>query len=658
MFPKLDGNPICMKRRLCALALWVICLLPLHSQAQNIYQDRQFQFISFEAIPTWTGVAVDWDKAAASIHLYDSERYKGHAQYISVALKTGITFAQFKEQVKHPAKRKYMPFFLFDLRKEPPVIGGKSYTWAVRIEDYAYQDNAAQMTEATLRLLRTVTDYIREATGLTSNGIIILSTNPQSQPNVQIAPALNQAGFPNRTVSQLIALMGGKSVHILNNGTGYGYLKYIPAGEEDDYTAMTNDIVVYAEMPDRVPPVNGIITLEPQTPLSHVNLLAKNRGTFNLYALDTASIPGLHAHMGQLVRMDCGAQRITLHTATLAEAQRHWDAHRRTITLPTADATVARIIDLGAPAGTPLTANVVGAKAANYAILQAKLPQYVKPGMAIPFYYYRQVLQSSKAAQEIDAWLKRAPTAPPDEIPKALASIRKTILASHVDPELLKALKSVMKAQYAGRRIRLRSSTNCEDLPGFNGAGLYLSKGIDPDESVAELEEKILEIYASLWTPIAYAERAYYGIDHAKAAMAILINEAYSNEYANGVILTIPDKSGYAVAINTQWGDAAVTNPENGQIPEAILFKSATSNSYTTESRSNIHDVFLQPGLEPLLLEVKAASVAIHQALTAQYAPDAETAYGVDIEFKIVEEDGRQKLYIKQARPLGQVLPE
>jgi hypothetical protein len=87
--------------------------------AQDIYVGKQYQFLSFETIPTWTGVAADWDKDRPLIHLYDPVKYKGHAQYISQALKTGMTFKQFKEQVSNYQTRKYLPFFLFDLRDSP-----------------------------------------------------------------------------------------------------------------------------------------------------------------------------------------------------------------------------------------------------------------------------------------------------------------------------------------------------------------------------------------------------------------------------------------------------------------------------------------------------------------------------------------------------------
>jgi hypothetical protein len=638
----------------------ILFLLTASLQAQTPHFETQFQFLSYGAIPTWTGVATGWDNTVPKIHLYDSERYKGHAQYISVALGTGITFAQFKDQVKDPATRKYLPFFLFDLRKKPIVLNGKTHTWAVRIEDYQYQDTDAQITETTLRLLRIVSDYIHEETREPSHGLIVLAGNPNVQPNTRIAPALAQAGFPNQSPNQLIAAMGGKAVQILNPGKGYGYLRYIPKGMEATAQVGPHDIAIYESMPARVPPVNGIITLEPQTPLSHVNLLAKNRGTLNLYALDTSAIPDLSAQIGKLVMLEGTDQRITLRPAKEHEALQYWATQQKKYRLPSARPEIPDFVEFGQDGNPWMIVNVIGSKATNYSRIQKLFPEYVKPGCAVPFYYYDQVLRSSHAADTIESVLRRLNRneTTPEQLEKDLAKIRTMIQAAHVDPRLIQQLSKWATTNFHNHRIRMRSSTNCEDLPGFNGAGLYLSKGWSPEEGPQKLEKKILEIYASLWMPIPFAERAYFGMDHSMAMMALLVNEAFGEEYANGVAVTIPDKTGFAIAINSQWGDSAVTNPDNGQIPEAILFKTAETKTFTTESRSNIHDIFLQPELKASLEELRQLIVKVHKAFQTIYPPYNGTTFGIDIEFKVVKEGAAYKLYLKQTRPLGQVLPE
>ena len=44
-----------------------------------------------------------------------------------------------------------------------------------------------------------------------------------------------------------------------------------------------NEILVLDEVPVALPPVAGIITTKPSTPLSHINLLAKGWGIPNVY---------------------------------------------------------------------------------------------------------------------------------------------------------------------------------------------------------------------------------------------------------------------------------------------------------------------------------------------------------------------------------------
>ena len=76
--------------------------------------------------------------------------------------------------------------------------------------------------------------------------------------------------------------------------------------------------------------------------------------------------------------------------------------------------------------------------------------------------------------------------------------------------------------------MRYRSSTNNEDLPGFNGAGLYDSKTQDPEETEEDGIDKSLKgVFASLWTFRAFTEREFHRIDHSVAAMGVLVHPNY-----------------------------------------------------------------------------------------------------------------------------------
>jgi hypothetical protein len=620
--------------------------------AQDIYKSKKNQFTAFGSIPTWVGIAAGWNKSLPVFYFYDSDKHKGHAQFVADSLEAGMTFHRFKEQVRNYSTRKYLPFFLFDLRGHPIVINNKKYTWALRLEDYRYEDSQQQMIETTLRLLNTVSGFIARSTGYESKGIIILATYEKSKPNTSIAPILKEKGFPYMTVSQLIKYTLSKKITILNPGKAIGYLRYIPADKEEETRPAKHDIVIYEKLPVRVPPVGGIITLEPQTPLSHINLLAQNRGTINLYTTDLKYIPGIDTLIGKLVKIECTGDKIDIQKIDEDEADLFWSSHNLKIKIPDPDLSVVDIINLDTVSNLN-NVKFIGSKAMNYAFIQQLYPQYVRSGYAIPIVHYFNTLINCGANKLIARLLEKKQNITNEERNKELALIRESISNAALDKTLLEKSCELLSAKFPETRIRLRSSTNCEDLPGFNGAGLYISKGFRTNETMKVLEKKILEIYASIWTPLAFEEREYYFIDHSKAGMAILINEAFENEYANGVVVTIPGKDGCSLLINTQIGDNMVTNPKTSQLPEAIFFKTFADSNYNVKSQSDIHDVFLHQGMESRLMELKDVCINIHNYLLNKLNIRERNRYGVDIEFRLMEEGNKLKLYIKQARLLG-----
>jgi rifampicin phosphotransferase len=92
-----------------------------------------------------------------------------------------------------------------------------------------------------------------------------------------------------------------------------------------------------------------------------------------------------------------------------------------------------------------------------------------------------------------------------------------------------------LHAEFPGKGVFARSSTNSEDLPNFNGAGLYSSMpNLRSDE---QLMEGIKTVWASVWNFEAYEARERAGIDHTKIYMAVLIQEGINSE-SSGVMIT------------------------------------------------------------------------------------------------------------------------
>nr|MBP8244173.1 hypothetical protein [Chitinophagaceae bacterium] len=209
---------------------------------------------------------------------------------------------------------------------------------------------------------------------------------------------------------------------------------------------------------------------------------------------------------------------------------------------------------------------------------------------------------------------------------------------------------------------RFRSSTNAEDVKGFNGAGLYESKTgslTDPDKPI---EKAIKTVWASLWDERAFAERQYFKIDQRSVAMGILVHRAFGEELANGVAVTkhLYRNNYPAYTFNAQVGEISVVTPPDGiNCDEGIIALGRASGSHkvTVEyiSRSNLSKdktVLTDAQVELLAKYLTAIKEHFYYKVERGTGRD-ETGlmnFGMDVEFKIDALTG--KLYIKQARSL------
>lgn len=641
-------------------------------QTQQQLLNKHYQFQSYEHLPTWKAVASNWQKAKATLHLFDIHTYKGHGNFVCYGLKTGLKFTQFKELVRHPEKRQYLPLFIYDLREQPIVKEGKKYTWALRLEDYNYTDDQASMGQTFLRLLTTAQEQLK-----IGEGIAILAKSDKVQPNFSIKHQLEKAGYKVMTLTQLIAATHPQpskeknisprplypAVEILNEGTAVGYLNYVPQGQETPVKSNFKHILLYEQLPYRVPIANGILTVHPQTPFSHINLLAKNRKTVNAYFKTALTSDFLAAYKGQLVKITAqkkeGKNSFSIQIISLEEAQAYWKQQKKLkVTIPEPDLSVQAFSHFNTGSKSVQKVHCIGAKASNYALLYHQLPQYTKLGFAIPFYFYFKTIQSCGADVLIEELLTNKDSWSAQKLREHLGLIRARIAQATLQETMYRELKWITDTYYKGKKIRLRSSTNCEDLPHFNGAGLYVSKGYWEGSGREVLQQKILEVYASLWLDRAFEEREFFGINHQKAAMAILINEAFPEEYANGVALTLPNpKGGSSLHINAQFGELSVTNPVGNAQAEMIYFRQLDSPWYVTQSTSSIQNVFVDnPSLTPLVRQLQQACIRIDTLLKKNITQSEN--YGVDVEFKIMKEEKGYQLYIKQARLLDVLSPQ
>lgn len=321
----------------------------------------------------------------------------------------------------------------------------------------------------------------------------------------------------------------------LNVAKGLGRIHVIP--KLDDHVEIGfNEILVLDEVPLQLPPVAGIITAKPSTPLSHINLLAKGWGVPNVYIKNALEL--FKQYNGWWVEFDARHDTYTLKRAdnsALNEYQKRLQ-ERLDIMKPRYDLSVKALANLSQQRASSSIA--YGAKSANLGeMTHARLPGVViPPGFTVPFFYYNQFLKENKLDDAIyrmlnDQKFVHDPVYRRESLTKMRELIQKGTINAKFRDELLRRLH----AEFADKGVFARSSTNSEDLPNFSGAGLYsTAPNVRGDD---QLLDAIRFVWASVWNYEAYEARERAGIDHTKIFMAVLIQEGINSE-SSGVMIT------------------------------------------------------------------------------------------------------------------------
>lgn len=458
------------------------------------------------------------------------------------------------------------------------------------------------------------------------------------------------AGVPVILSDQLFANMTFSS---LNLGIGFGVLRVIDAA--DPRPPGLRDIAIFKTLPNDLPHVGGVLSEEPQTPLSHVNLRAKQNNTPNAYLRNATSDPRVVANLGKIVRYTVAEDGLVIQPATAQEMDDFFEAQRPAEPqIPPRDLSFETILALDDAGHHDVSK--IGAKAANVAELRKLLGKDIVPnGFGIPFFFYNKFMESNGLYERIARRISDpAFKADPVEREVVLARIRKDIRQAAVPQSLCKALDEMRQTLAPDQAIRCRSSTNSEDLEGFNGAGLYDSYTHRPDEG--RIVNTVRKVWASLWNFRAFEERDFYRIDHFSAAMAVLVHPNFDDEVANGVALTknvyFPNFEGFY--INVQVGEALVTNPGADAVSEELL----VMEDANVEGQSEYETIYIRrstlvkEGEEVLeksqVAELTLSLKAIQDHFRKVYAADTNPSFAMDVEFKF---DSGSKLVVKQARP-------
>ncbi len=441
-------------------------------------------------------------------------------------------------------------------------------------------------------------------------------------------------------------LFANVSYSPMNPGEAYGRLRIVQGSE----ILSVQDIAVFETLPNNLSHISGIVTAVPQTPLSHVNLKAQQNHTPNAYIKNATTDPDILAFDGHYVHYVVDANGYRLTAADFNEVMAFLDSIRPTEPqFPPRDlslTTIEALSDLGFE-----DSERVGAKAANVAELARCLPDGMVPeGFAVPFYFYDQFMQINGFYQMAQDMMDQNDFKTDPEIrEQRLDDFRHTIRRNSTVPAwMLTALDQMHQSFPSGTSLRCRSSTNNEDLPDFNGAGLYDSYTHHPDEG--HIAKSMRQVWASLWTYRAFEEREFYRIDHLQAAMGVLVHPNYENEQANGVGVTqnIYDPNWPGYYVNVQLGEDLVTNPEPNSIPDEFLVADLLGQE-RYEIQYIRHSNLIEAGTTLLSKDQVFELADMMGLIQEHFAPLYNREdLAMEIEFKITAEGN---LEIKQARP-------
>jgi hypothetical protein len=415
----------------------------------------------------------------------------------------------------------------------------------------------------------------------------------RSPPQTQLIASMraNKHRLAERLTSYAELAIPGE-IEVYNPGLIAGRLRKLPDDPERANKLLTagdpRAIWIMPTVPDELPAAAGLLTATPQTPLAHVNLLARNRGIPNVYVGGVLDDP----HFDQLSRIHApvvvlaGADGSLIVEPISEAAYSRWlglSAQQRPNLVALDPSTLPYVIDLERepPNRVPELRRMVGGKTAGMVILHAAGVPMPERSLAITTRAYHEhlaelrpiiedalddpaftndarvrylLLEGRKnfderfAGKSDQSWVEVfAKTHPPtaskrDALANLLArdGIKQAIRERPIEPRARAAIDTALRAHFghfaASQGLRFRSSSTVEDIEGFSGAGLYDSNTgfLEPDAQKKDKNKSVdwalRRTWASYWSWEAFEERSLEKIDHLAGDMAILVHARFDDE--------------------------------------------------------------------------------------------------------------------------------
>ena len=450
------------------------------------------------------------------------------------------------------------------------------------------------------------------------------------------------------------------AIPVMNTDTLFNNLEYIPLNLKNSYGILKildkdeipsiQDIVILKYLPNDLSHVRGIISDVPQTPLSHVNLKAKQNKIPNAYIKNASLKKEFLDLNGKPVYLQITADGYKIEEVSLDTVMDKLDKIMpKNITYPAANLSYKNIMNLEDIGDKN---DGFGTKASNMGILYQTLdhPFHIK-GMAIPFYFYDTFMKYNQLNEKLDLLIQDKSIYSNIEYKhKKLLEFRKLIKNAMIPEWMSKEINIMQNSFPKGSDIRLRSSSNNEDMPEFNGAGLYSSELYIYGKSI---ENCIKKVWASLWSYQAFEERTFHKISHNDVSMAILVHQDIYNEKFNGVAVTknLFDKYYEGIYINVQHGQSLVTNPDIEVLSDELIVAGTGPNKkYEIQyiRHTNLNESKNGVMTESEIMLLLEQSQIIHKVFKKLLNKESQKDFAMELEF-LMSNDG--KLKILQARP-------
>jgi hypothetical protein len=400
---------------------------------------------------------------------------------------------------------------------------------------------------------------------------------------------------------------------VYSTGARVGRLRLLQSDRSAIDQATEYDVLVVPAPLDDLPPVAGIISLVPLTPLSHFNVLARQRGIPCVYVGGADTDP----YLGTLIRaqapvlLDARGDGVWIAPMSDRELAAALRPALLTVEQPRppdpSSMPYVRVLEELQRDPTRAALQEVGGKMLGFVTLAALHPsdrpapvaaitarayaEHVEPMMPTLRAMLQDVsfLKSPRvrllALEGLEAFEREYPS----ERDRAWAlslgrggrvlaqviaqdGVQAMIRARALQPETLRVIReqlgTAMTDVSRAQGLRLRSSSTLEDIEGFNGAGLYdSSTGYLDREGKKSLEAAIKNTWASYWTYRAFEERRRAGLNSLLGRMAVVVHPRFDDaqELGNAVVtftLFPPDTALIAsMDVNAQLGALSVTNP-------------------------------------------------------------------------------------------------